>query len=205
MNFAQNQTDMATRFWHVSQRAVQELMDLSSEELSRWVELNQQLAKDMAQPDPMRALMAPGQYLSSLLMGAWEGAGKRAEIAANAWGEVTGMVTRNAGEQLEDARHAASDLAESAAKAGRETMAAAGRVAEVVEEALDDDLQQIDGIGEVMSEHLRSAGIHTIGALAMLDVRELENEAHPLHSIAGRIVADRWVEQAQALLRPEHG
>lgn len=62
-----------------------------------------------------------------------------------------------------------------------------------------DDLTQIKGIGPKVAAQLRELGIGGYLQIAELDLRELDDAAHPLNAFKGRIVKDAWVAQAREL------
>ena len=63
----------------------------------------------------------------------------------------------------------------------------------------DDGLTRVRGIGGKLAEQLRESGICTLSDLAALDDDALDDEAHALHALRGRIRRDQWVEQARKL------
>lgn len=63
------------------------------------------------------------------------------------------------------------------------------------------ELEDLNGVGPALARQLRAAGIDSVDKVAALDARELEDEKHPLHTLKGRMEADKWVEQARRLTR----
>jgi predicted flap endonuclease-1-like 5' DNA nuclease len=63
-----------------------------------------------------------------------------------------------------------------------------------------DDLKRIRGIGKVLEGVLNGKGIQSFEQLAALSIDEVEALAKDLKHFGNRVVRDRWVEQAQALV-----
>jgi predicted flap endonuclease-1-like 5' DNA nuclease len=62
-----------------------------------------------------------------------------------------------------------------------------------------DDLTQLKGLGPRVAERLRANGIHSIADLAALSDAEAEALDAKLENFRGRMVRDRWIEQARLL------
>jgi len=63
-----------------------------------------------------------------------------------------------------------------------------------------DDLTRIRGIGRKLAAQLNGLGISRYQQIAELDDARLADEQHRLHPHRGRIVRDRWIEQAVDLI-----
>ena len=63
-----------------------------------------------------------------------------------------------------------------------------------------DDLTRIRGIGRTLAAQLNGLGISRYQQIAELDDARLADEQHRLHPHRGRIVRDRWIEQAVDLI-----
>ncbi|MEZ5553083.1 MAG: hypothetical protein R3E82_19525 [Pseudomonadales bacterium] len=59
-----------------------------------------------------------------------------------------------------------------------------------------DDLTCIRGIGPKLAAQLEELGITRFDQIAALSEALLEDDAHPLHGLRGRILKDGWIEQA---------
>ena len=79
---------------------------------------------------------------------------------------------------------------EAAAAAGRES-AIDGGAGETT-----DDLSRIKGIGPKLVKQLRKLGVTRFDQIAMLSEADLDDEAHPLHGMKGRILKDNWIGQS---------
>lgn len=188
------------QLWAINQRTATDLMNVTGESISHWLKLNKEyLRRVTEQPAPQRVLRLNAEYSRNLLGEVWSDARKRTDVMTRASREIaalfTGGTTDGGISGGPSAGAASAAVAELATKPG----ASVAEFKEAAQESMDDHLQQIDGIGEAMARMLREGGISTIAELAMLDVSALQDESHPLHSVAGRIVADEWVEQARAL------
>ncbi|MDH3647142.1 MAG: hypothetical protein OER80_10235 [Gammaproteobacteria bacterium] len=64
-----------------------------------------------------------------------------------------------------------------------------------------DNLQAILGIGPKLEARLNSLGIFHFRQIAQFDRKDILWVARHLHSFPGRIVRDRWIPQAQSLLK----
>lgn len=62
-----------------------------------------------------------------------------------------------------------------------------------------DDLKLIKGVGPVLERTLNELGIYRLTQIANLDDQEIGRIAEALPQFPGRIVRDRWIEQAQRL------
>ena len=62
-----------------------------------------------------------------------------------------------------------------------------------------DDLSQIRGVGPKLVAQLAELGITRFDQIAMLSEADLDDEAHVLHTLKGRILKDGWIEQAARL------
>ncbi len=71
--------------------------------------------------------------------------------------------------------------------------------AELARRPGDDDLTRIHGVGQKLAEQLSELGFHRLEQIAELDPEALDREDHVLHGHRGRILRDRWIEQAAAL------
>ncbi len=115
--------------------------------------------------------------------------------------EIRSLRTRN--QQLCDALHIANTQLERAGDRIRELSdcISARAVVQMTPPApVDvDPLTGIKGIGDKLAATLRDAGVDSLAALATLDLDALEDEAHPLFGLRGRIRRDNWVGQARAL------
>lgn len=188
------------QLWAINQRTAVDLMSVTGESIRRWMELNQQYLRQVTErPAPQRVLRLNAEYSQNLLSEAWSDARKRAEVISRASREITALFTGGTTDGGVSADPSAGRASAAVAELVTKTNASVDEFKEAAQEAMDDDLQQIDGIGEAMARKLRESGISTIAELAMLDVSSLQDENHPLHSIAGRIVVEEWVEQARAL------
>ncbi len=188
------------QFWAINQRTAADLMGVTGESMRRWMELNQQYVRRVTErPAPQRVLQLNAEYGQNLLSAVWSDAQKRAEVMTRATREITALFTGGTTDGGVAADPSAGAASAAVAELVTKPNASVGEFKEATQEAMDDDLQQIDGIGEAMARTLRESGINTIAELAMLDVSALQDEKHPLHSIAGHVVADEWVEQARAL------
>jgi predicted flap endonuclease-1-like 5' DNA nuclease len=63
----------------------------------------------------------------------------------------------------------------------------------------DDDLTRIRGIGPKVAGQLTEYGINSFAELADIEPDALEDEAHPLNALKGRIIKDAWIDQARQL------
>ena len=189
MNMLERQSHVAREVTQINIDALRALMQLSADGLSRLVALNEDYLRKMAQPEGMQGFVSLQQtYGRSLFSGISADIKARAEVVRAAL-EQTRTAVRggwsDTGESLEDG----------AAATAREL------IVQDAEPTIDqDNLQQIDGIGGVFAEELRSAGVRTITQLAAINVDDLASEAHPLHALKGRMASEDWVEQAQAIL-----
>jgi predicted flap endonuclease-1-like 5' DNA nuclease/predicted nucleic acid-binding Zn-ribbon protein len=95
-------------------------------------------------------------------------------------------------QQLADARTQNGELLDRI----RALEAEGGRGREV-----EDELMRIHGVGQKLAEQLHALGIHRLQQIAELDEADLDDSDHVLHAHRGRIVRDRWIEQAAALTR----
>lgn len=68
-----------------------------------------------------------------------------------------------------------------------------------------DDLKRIKGVGKVMEGVLNAKGIYLFRQLAALDESEIAWVNQAIEAFPGRIVRDRWVEQAQELHLEKYG
>lgn len=202
------------QIWTINQRAARDLMSLTEVGIRNWVDLNQAYLRRVAErPAPHRVLQLNAEYVQALFGVAFKDAEKRAEVMSRVSTEFVSALTgrradATAGATAEAKAAADTTLAADPSVDGLNATVAeraagpdatAREVQEAAQEAMDDDLLQIEGVGKAMAKTLRESGITTIAELAMLDVASLSDEKHPLHGIAGRIVADEWVEQAREL------
>lgn len=188
------------QLWAINQRTATDLMNVTGESISHWMELNKEyLRRVTEQPAPQRVLRLNAEYSRNLLGEVWSDARKRADVMTRASREIAALFTGATTDGGISADPSAGAASAAVAELVTKPSASVGEFQEAAQEAMDDDLQQIDGIGEAMARTLREGGISTIAELAMLDVSSLQDENHPLHSIAGHIVAGEWVEQARAL------
>ena len=65
-----------------------------------------------------------------------------------------------------------------------------------------DDLSAIRGIGPKLGRQLAELGINSFDQIAILTETDLDEEHHPLHTMKGRILKDRWIAQAARLAGP---
>lgn len=215
MNMLERQSHVAREVTQINIDAMRALMKLSADGLSRLVALNEDYLRRMAQPEGVRGFVSLQQtYGRTLLSGLSADIKARAEVVREAleqtqtavrdgWsgsGErhrngLAGTDTNAAG-QTEQTVPPVSNAVDQAAETAR------ALISQHVEPAVDlDNLQQIDGIGGVFAEELRSAGVLTLVQLAAIRIDDLASEAHPLHALKGRMRSEDWVEQAQAILR----
>ncbi len=122
-------------------------------------------------------------------------------VKAAAQSEIRSLRTRN--QQLCDALHIANTQLERAGDRIRELSdcISARTETELLPSAPveADPLTSIKGVGGKLAATLRDAGVDSLAALAGLDLQALEDEAHPLFGLRGRIRRDNWVGQARAL------
>lgn len=64
-----------------------------------------------------------------------------------------------------------------------------------------EDLTQVKGVGEKLAAQLQDLGISSLAQVADIDIKDLDDESHALHSFKSRIVRDEWVDQAKAILK----
>jgi predicted flap endonuclease-1-like 5' DNA nuclease len=95
------------------------------------------------------------------------------------------------------ARRALHDTAGKAAAEASTTPKTAA--ATPVDEAGDDDLTQIKGIGPKFAQTLKDHGITSYKKLASLTAKEIEELEEKL-GFSGRFERENWVEQARALI-----
>ena len=68
-----------------------------------------------------------------------------------------------------------------------------------------DDLKQIKGIGVVMERVLNEKGIYLFQQLADMTSEDIDWVTEAIAAFPGRIVRDRWVEQARELYIAKYG
>lgn len=184
------------QLWAINRQTAADLMNVTGESIGQWMDLNNQYLRHVIeQPAPYRVLQLNAEYSRNLLVGVWSDARKRADVMTRASREIVAVFTDGGISAGASAGAVSAAVAELVTKPN----ASVGEFKEAAQEAMDDDLEQINGIGEAMARTLRESGIGTIAELAMLEISSLQDETHPLHSIAGRIVAGEWVGQARAL------
>ncbi|MCP5459169.1 MAG: phasin family protein [Gammaproteobacteria bacterium] len=71
--------------------------------------------------------------------------------------------------------------------------------------AENDDLQAINGIGPAMEGKLNAQGIVLYRQIAQWDDAEIERIEHEIIKSTGRVIRDRWVEQAKELHFQQYG
>lgn len=72
-------------------------------------------------------------------------------------------------------------------------------------DAVDDDLRQIAGVGPALERELRSEGITSYRALALLDERTIAELGGRRPRLVTRLRRDDWVAQARRLYEEAHG
>ena len=65
----------------------------------------------------------------------------------------------------------------------------------------EDDLTKIRGIGEVIAEQLKEAGINTFRQISRMEKQDIDAVTTLIEFFPGRIEQDDWVGQAKALLK----
>ena len=72
-------------------------------------------------------------------------------------------------------------------------------LAPMARDAARDDLKRISGIGPKLESQLNKLGIFHFEQIGRFERNDILWVAHHLKSFPGRIVRDRWIEQAQTL------
>lgn len=211
MNMLERQSQVAREVTQINIDAMRALMQLSARGLERYMALNEDYFRQIAQPDGVQGFVTLQQtYGRSLFSGISEDLKARAEVVRDAFEQTRTAVREGWGEgdsTLADEPTESAIEVEAVAEPAGDAVAEAAVPARATVEvtavpAVDhEDLQQIDGIGGVFAEELRSAGILTIAQLASIRIEDLEGEGHPLHALKGRMASEDWIEQAQMLLR----
>ncbi len=123
---------------------------------------------------------------------------------------AVGAVTRTNRERIDQLQGFACDTdgrlvdLESRGLAGTFTPAdaLASRWSDAVSSPPEDDLTEISGIGPVIARTLHELGVRTFAQLAAFGDDDVTRVSKALPAFSGRIVRDKWVEQAQARLAP---
>ena len=64
-----------------------------------------------------------------------------------------------------------------------------------------DDLKLINGIGPFIEKKLNSIGIYNLEQISKLTAKDIEDITESINFFPGRIVRDKWVDQAKELIK----
>lgn len=202
MNLMERQTTVARDLIRINAEAFQKLMRLNASGVENYLMLNADYFDRLPKSEGIGGVLTLQQdYLRQFATGVRSDFSERIEIVQSAARDAMHSVRtqwRDGRDDLKEAVEETFDAAQDTAEIAVEKLqTAANSATEQVEDAIDDHLEQIDGIGDVFAEQLREAGIVSIAQLAALDPQLLDDEAHPLHSLKGRMESEGWIEQAR--------
>lgn len=195
MNLIEKQTQVTRELYQINAETLKALFGLTGEGLTRLVSLNTEFMRDLPQSrDPGQFFEMQREYGRTLLQGVREDLEQRGEILKSAFSRTTDVLRGAWTEAGVTTQDTVEDLANASAEIESAVSAAA--------DEMNEQLEQISGIGAAIGEQLRKAGIVSLSQVAELDIDALADETHPLHSLRGRIEADKWIEQARKLMKP---
>lgn len=204
MNVVQGPARLVQQVMGVNLDTLDQAVDLWRASTNRYLDASETFVEELAQVDGITAFGAVHRHYAELIarsamadVSAYAMAVSSAAIRSNdLWQHGWQTVMEFSGRQASRVESAVTRAATVVA----EPLAPRTAQEQEIEDAFDDRLDRINGIGAGFLKQLHEAGITSITQIAELHLEDLQQEDHPLHTLQARIESGRWVDQAQALI-----